>query len=97
MAITQFAFSRIESRAVSAVIADDTVSETKTPSGTNGTTTAAATASRNVCRVATDTAIYVSFGTAPNAGTDSGRFYIPAGVVEYFVLDTGWIAAVVTA
>lgn len=97
MAITQFSFSRIESRSVSAVIADDTVSETKVPSGSNGTTTAAATASRNVCRVATDTAVYVSFGAAPNATSDAGRFFLPAGAIEYYVIDSGWIGAVVTA
>ena len=97
MALTQFSFSRIETRAVPAVIADDAVSETKTPSGSNGTTTAAATGSRNICRVATDTAVYVSFGPAPDASTDTSRFYMPAGAIEYYVVDSGWIAAVVTA
>ena len=49
------------------------------------------------CRVATDTQIYVSFGAAPNAGTDTERFLITAGATEYFYVKSGDKAAVVAA
>ncbi len=52
---------------------------------------------RPCCRVVTDTQIYVSFGSAPNAGTDAERFLIPAGGIEYFYVKDGDKAAVVTA
>jgi hypothetical protein len=41
----------------------------------------------------TDTDCYVSFGTAPNAGTDSVRFPMSAGMVEYFRIKPGYKAA----
>jgi hypothetical protein len=50
-----------------------------------------------VCRVATDTAVYVSFGTAPNATSDAGRVFMPAGVTEYFRVGAGYKGAVVEA
>lgn len=71
--------------------------ESVTPSGTNATTTLVALANQRVCRVATDTQIYVSFGSAPNAGTDTVRFLVPAGGVEYFRVSTGDKAAVIAA
>jgi hypothetical protein len=57
---------------------------------------AAATSAQNLCRVATDTAIYVSFGSAPNAGTDTIRFYMPANTVEYFRITSGSKGACIT-
>ena len=98
MAVTSFAFTSVDDRGIPAVIVEATVTEEKTPSGSNQATTAAATASRRMCRVSTDTAVYVSFGAAPNAVTDTGqRFYIPAGAIDAFFIDSGDKAAVVTA
>jgi hypothetical protein len=74
-----------------------------TPAGTSTTTTKTADSShfsgdhQPCCRVATDTQVYVSFGTAPNATNDAERFLIPAGAVEYFYVKDGDKAAVVTA
>ncbi len=65
-------------------------------SGSNQTTTAAATSTRRFARVATDAAVYVSFGNAPNATSDGGRVMLPSGSVEYFLCNVGDIAAVVT-
>ncbi len=95
MATTQFAFCAMHD--------DDTpytagaVVESKTPSGTSGATTAAALAHHSVCVVATDTLVYVSFGSAPNAGTDTIRFLCTAGPVRMFRVATGDKAAVITA
>ena len=96
MAVTQFAFMAVEGMFPSGYASGATV-ETETPSGSNATTTAASTGSQNVCRVSTDTAVYVSFGSAPNAGTDTIRFYVPAGVVEYFRVPAGSKGAVIAA
>ncbi len=72
------------------------------PSATSAATTKTADGTqfnRNhqpCCRITTDTQIYVSFGTAPNATSDAERFLIPAGSVEYFYVKDGDKAAVVT-
>lgn len=95
MALTQFAFMAVENMMLAGYVGGATV-ETETPSGTNAATTLAAHASQNVCRVATDTAVYVSFGEAPNAGTDGVRFYLPANSVEYFRVKSGDKGAVIT-
>lgn len=99
MALTQFCFGRVSAFSAGALIPAMTnppSSEGIAPSGSNQTTTAVAV-ENGVCRVATDTSVYVAFGSAPNAlsGTSS-RFFVPAGVVEYFVVATGHKAAVVT-
>lgn len=96
MALTQFAFGAVEGQLPSMYALGATV-ESEVPSGSNAATAAAATASQNVCRVATDTAVYVSFGSAPNAGTDTIRFFLPANAVEYFRVKSGDKAAVITA
>ena len=75
------------------------VSETITPSASNQQTTQVAPAA-NVCiaRVATDSAIYVNFGTNPNALTSTAaRAMVPAGGVDYFFVSAGQKAAVVNA
>jgi hypothetical protein len=95
MALTQFTFGSVEGQFPSMFVAG-AVCETETPSGSNAATTAAAHASQNVCRVATDTAVYVSFGSAPDASSDAVRFYLPANAVEYFRVRSGDKAAVVT-
>lgn len=95
MATTQFAFGCVEGGLPSLYFASATI-ETKTPSGTSGATTAAAHAAQNVCRVATDTAVYVTFDSAPVASSTAG-FFLPANGVEYFRIKTGDKAAVITA
>lgn len=75
------------------------VSETITASGSNQQTTATMPDLGGVqgfVRVATDTAIYVSFGTNPNATTDTARLMVPANAVEYFAVAAGAKAAVAT-
>ncbi len=95
MALTQFAFGQVNGDIPSMFAVGATV-ESEAPSGTNAATTAAATNSQPMCRVATDTDVYVSFGSAPNAGTDTIRFFVPAGSVEYFRVSPGSKAAVIT-
>lgn len=95
MAVTQFAFMALDNMPPAGYAAGATI-ETKTPSGTSGATTAASTASQNVCRVATDTAVYVTFAASPTA-TSSNGFLIPANGVEYFRIGSGLKAAVITA
>ncbi len=102
MALTHFAFGRVDAQAASALIpVMNTVfaSEAVTPSGSNQTTTAAAssTLGTHICRVATDTAVYVSFGSTPNAGSDTRRFFVPAGAVEYFTVNASEKGAVINA
>lgn len=94
MATTQFCFTRAENGMPVAYNANS-VWEIKTPSGSSGATTAAATAGQSLCRVATDTAVYVTFGSAPTATSTTG-FMVPANGVEYFRVNTGDKAAVIT-
>lgn len=96
MALTQFAFGSVGSDVPSFYNGGATV-ESAVPTGTSAATTAAANASQYMCRVATDTAVYVSFGAAPDASSDAVRFFVPAGAVEYFRVASGSKAAVVTA
>lgn len=97
MAVTQFAFGCAEggNNPPAMYFASATI-ETKTPSGASSATTAAAHASQNTCRVATDTAIYVAFGSSPTASSSAG-FLVPANGVEYFRVNSGDKAAVITA
>jgi hypothetical protein len=85
---------------IPAIIAAGVVSETITASGSNQQTTATAPAlgNRPVCLVSTDAAVYVAFGTNPNALTGTTqRFFLPAGTILGFIVKTGDKAAVVTA
>lgn len=95
MTITQFAFCAVDNLPPAPYNGGATF-ESKTPSGSSAATTAAATASQNICRVATDTAVYVAFGSAPTASASAG-FYLPAGSSEYFRVGTGDKGAVITA
>jgi hypothetical protein len=78
-------------------VAPTLVTEIITPSGSNQATTATALDGRSLCRIATDTAIYVAVGSAPNATSDSHRFLVPSGSVEYVRLGVGAKVAVATA
>lgn len=95
MALTQFAFGMVNADLPTMFNTGATV-ESEAPSGSNVATTAAATAGQSICRVATDTAVYVSFGSAPNATSDTIRFFLPANSIEYFRVSVGDKAAVVT-
>ena len=92
MAYCAFAFVAISSGVQAADVAG-AVCEVEAVSGSNAATTAASDGNHQFCRVWTDTDCYVSFGTAPNAGTDSIRFPMSAGMVEYFRIKPGYKAA----
>lgn len=82
-----------------ALIVGTCVVESETVSGTNAATTLSApdTGRKSVCRVSTDTLCYVSFNSAPNAGTDTIRFLIQAGATEYFIVNPGDKGACIAA
>lgn len=99
---TQFAFCQLGvgfGLGVLAVpLASTVASENITSSASNQQTTLTAPTGIGelVCRVATDTAVYVAFGTSPNALTGTGtRFFMPIGSVEYFRVAPGQKGAVV--
>ncbi len=104
MPATQFAFVQVGvgygSSNIPVPIASSVTSETITPSASNQQTTATAPTGipEVMVRVATDTAVYVAFGTNPNALTGtSARFLVPAGGVEYFRVNAGNKCACVNA
>lgn len=83
---------------INAIDPKSATSETFTASGTNQTTAAAASAAQSVCRVATDVAVYVEIGTAPDATNDAGgRLMVMAGATEYFAVQQFDKVALVTA
>lgn len=99
MAVTQFAFCQFRQQTgipAQAAHAAGATWEIKTPSGSSSTTTAAAAGTQSICRVSTDTAVYVAFGTAPTASSTTG-FFVPAGTTDCFVVQVGDKAAVITA
>lgn len=101
----QFAFVRVgveyAGRSnIPVAIASSVTSENIASSASNQQTTATAPAALGdaICRVATDTAVYVAFGSNPNALTGTAaRFYLPANAIEYFRVSVGDKAAVVNA
>lgn len=95
MAVTQFAFVAAIEQPPVAYAANATF-EIKTPSGSSSATTAVAAAGTRICRVATDTAVYVAFGAEPTASPSTG-FLVPAGAVEHFHVAAGDKGAVITA
>ena len=96
MATTQICFAQA-SPDLQTIYAAGAVVESKTPSGSNQATTAVSRADHNVACVATDTQVYVSFGSAPDATSDTIKFLVPAGQVRYFRLNNaGTKAAIVT-
>jgi len=104
MALTHFTFGQagrsLHGVQVPAMLTTSFSSEGIVPSGSNQQTTAVASSDANavnVCRVATDTAVYVSFGANPNAETGTTvRAFLPANAIEYFVVPASSKAAVVT-
>jgi hypothetical protein len=100
MAITQFAFGLApNTEAFQALDVDSVTAESIAPTTSNAATTAVAPSAigtrKPLCRVATDTTVYVSFGSAPNATSDAKRFLCPAGV-SFFFVKKGDKAAVAT-
>ena len=96
MAITQFCFGALDGTSPT-IDARNSIVETKAPTASSSATTAAADKDSTLCRVSTDTAVYVSFGSAPNATSDTIKFFVPAGAIEYFRVRYNDKAAVVTA
>lgn len=102
MAVTQFAFAAFRNydrQTPQSLTFAGATFEIKTPSGTSGQTTATASISTPgtlVCRVSTDTAVYVAFGTDPTASSTTG-FYLPANSTDVFIVNGGDKGAVITA
>jgi len=102
MALTHFAFSRGGYLGAGGIMPaldfDDIVSEGIAPSGSNQQTTAEApnVGQRPLCLVSTDTAVYVAFGSSPNATTAASRVFVPANAVVGIICNVGDKAAVVT-
>ena len=103
MATTQIAFGSIskpgaENPSPVMLSESTTACQSLTPSGTaQPTTIAAPSATGNWgARVATDTLVYVSFGTAPVASSDSVRFLVPANTIAFFLVPAGYKASVIT-
>lgn len=96
MPIASFVFCAVNAD-IPAPYAVGAVSEEETIAGASAATTEAATASQGFCEVTVDTASYVSFGTAPNAGTDQPRFFMPASTTRYFRVQSGFKGAVIAA
>ena len=95
MALTQVAFVQIASD-IPGPFSSGAAVESVTPTGTSAMTSAASVAAQPWCRIATDTAVYVAFGAAPNATTADVRFFLPAGQTEYCRIPSGSKVAVVT-
>jgi hypothetical protein len=103
MALTHFTFGQAgrhwQGSQIPAMLSISFSSEGIVPSGSNQQTTATAgtdTGTAHVCRVATDTAVYVSFGSSPDATTAATRAFLPANAIEYFIVPASAKAAVVT-
>lgn len=73
--------------------------QTITPIATNTASTATAPSSGGplYCRVATDTQIYIAFGSSPDATVAASRVMMPANTVATFRVQPGDKAAVATA
>lgn len=78
-------------------VLDEAITSGGVAAATSGTVPAAATGGRSlIWRIATDTAIWVAFGTAPVAAAGAGRF-IPAGGVFECRANPGDKASVIDA
>ena len=95
MATTQFAFCSVNTDADLAAFRAGATFEIKAPTGTSAATTAAALATQGFCRVATDTAVYVTFAASPTASASAG-FMVPANTVAFFRIQSGDKGAVIT-
>jgi hypothetical protein len=66
------------------------------PQGQSVTSGAGGSGKRPFARVTTNCNIYFSVGPNPNALTDAGAMYLPAGGVEYVACNPGDAVAIVT-
>jgi hypothetical protein len=102
MALTHFAFGKAANfgTGILDLMADneDLSSEGLVPSAASQQTTATApnVGGRAMCQVATDTAVYVAFGSNPDATNAALRFFLPANAVARFSVEAGDKGAVVT-
>lgn len=103
MALTSFSFGKVGYTSgggvIPALIVDgDLVTEDIAPTGTTASTTAVAPeiGSLAACRVMTDTSVYISFGTAPNAGTDTNRILLLANQTITVLMPAGYKGAAIT-
>jgi hypothetical protein len=96
MATTHFAWADA-SDWLPALVGRVITAEAKTPTGTSSQCTAVTPSEKNryVCRVATDTAVYIGFGEDPTV-TSANGYMLPAGAVESFVVKPGDKVAVKT-
>ena len=95
MATAQIVFGRvgyIGSGDVPVMDDETIVSETMTVNGTAASSTAVAPSvgGKVGAKVVADAACWVSYGTAPNANTDTTtRYYLPANVIDTVVVTAG--------
>lgn len=106
MALTSFTFGKVGHNvgggSMPALVVDGTTQTTENIAPVAGNTQTTATASTVMgglcgCRVTTDTNVYVSFGSNPNATSDTSRVLVLANQVEYFFILSGYKAAAATA
>ncbi len=96
---THIAFGRASAlgERLLALVSDASLtSETVAPAATSTATAPDLGGDAPLAMVTTDTAVYVAFGTAPNAGANP-RFFVPANSVTFFVVKKGYKAAVAAA
>lgn len=93
MAKTQFAFCCVGQDNADAIFFGGATVEEIAPTGTSAATTAASTPSQGFCRVVTDTAVYVTFGSAPTA-TSANGIWMTANSSAIFRIPSGSKAAV---
>lgn len=95
MATTQIAFAAVGDDMSNAPYFGGATVESISVTGTSAATTAASKATQGVCRVATDTAVYVTFAASPTASASNG-FLCPANSVSFFRVGSGLKAAAIT-
>jgi len=96
MSVASVSFGAVGGQ-IQAISGGDMVSEVFTSFASSQSTSATTTANKPVVRISADIALYVSFGTAPNATSDTNRFYFPAGGTEFFIIGSDLKVALVSA
>lgn len=96
MATTQIAFVACGDDMPNAPFFASGTVESISVTGTSARTTGASTASLPVARVATDTAVYVTFGSGTPTASSSNGYMCPANSVTFFRVGSGLKAAAIT-
>jgi hypothetical protein len=102
MAETSFTFCKIANPGTNQLVLGridgDLVSQSIAPTGSNQVTTIVApnVGEAVLAMVATDTAVHVAFGTAPDATNTALRIFCPANSVRNFLVPAGYKGAVAT-